>query len=166
MARYFSTKTYGNDRGLSACFRQWRATHSHCSLLHGYSLGFKFVFEADELDDKNWVQDFGGLSEIKEYLEHNFDHTLAVAEDDPHLEMFQKMAELGLQDKGGVCDIRVMPAVGCEAFAKMVYDYTEQWLEDQPNNVYKNLMGDEYPRVKLKSVECFEHSGNSAIYGD
>jgi hypothetical protein len=27
MAKFYSTKTYGNDRGLSCCFRQWRATH-------------------------------------------------------------------------------------------------------------------------------------------
>ncbi len=45
MAKYLSTKTYGNDRGLSCCFRQWRSTHSHCSLLHGYSIGIKLIFE-------------------------------------------------------------------------------------------------------------------------
>ena len=33
-----STKTYGHEEGLSCCFRQWRATHSHCRLLHGYAL--------------------------------------------------------------------------------------------------------------------------------
>ena len=36
---YRSTKTYGNERGLSCAFRQWRAD-SHCNLIHGYSLGF------------------------------------------------------------------------------------------------------------------------------
>ena len=51
MAKFYSTKTYGNDRGLSCCFRQWRSTHSHCSLLHGYSIGIKLIFECDTLDD-------------------------------------------------------------------------------------------------------------------
>ena len=60
MAKFYSTKTYGNDRGLSCCFRQWRATHSHCSTLHGYSIGIKLIFECDTLDDKNWCMDFGG----------------------------------------------------------------------------------------------------------
>ena len=50
--KYYSTKTYGNERGLSCAFRQWRAT-SHCNQIHGYSLGFRFIFEADELDDRN-----------------------------------------------------------------------------------------------------------------
>jgi 6-pyruvoyltetrahydropterin/6-carboxytetrahydropterin synthase len=55
MAKFYSTKTYGNDRGLSCAFRQWRSTHSHCSLIHGYSLGFKLIFECDSLDKRNWV---------------------------------------------------------------------------------------------------------------
>ena len=75
--KYQSTKTFGNDRGLSCAFRQPNATHSHCSLIHGYSLGFKFVFEADTLDDKNWVYDFGNTKWMKAFLEENFDHTIA-----------------------------------------------------------------------------------------
>ena len=67
--KYQSTKTYGNDRGFSCAFRQPKATHSHCSLIHGYSLGFKFVFEADHLDDKNLVYDFGNCGWIKNFLE-------------------------------------------------------------------------------------------------
>ena len=71
--KHQSTKTYGTDRGFSCAFRQPKATHSHCSLIHGYSLGFKFTFEADYLDDKNWVYDFGNCKWIKKYLEDNFD---------------------------------------------------------------------------------------------
>ena len=179
MARRYSTKTYGNDRGMSCCFRQWRATHSHCSLLHGYSLGFRFVFEAEQLDERNWVQDFGGLAEVKEYLEKMFDHTTVIAEDDPMLDRFKAMAgwsnnsELdGKPDEvsqhpyanQGAIDLRVVPAVGCEAFAEMVYAHVAHWLAHEPDNKYQNLLGDEYPRVHLKSVEVFEHDGNSAIF--
>jgi 6-pyruvoyltetrahydropterin/6-carboxytetrahydropterin synthase len=159
MPRYFSTKTYGNERGLSCCFRQHKAEHSHCSKLHGYSLGFRIKFEADELDDKNWVQDFGGLDEIYNYLKENFDHTFAVAEDDPELDAINTFA-------AKVANVKLMPAVGCEAFAQQVYDYVADWLKHQPDNTYENLMGDKHQRVKLHSVECFEHAGNSATYGD
>jgi len=179
MSRRFSTKTYGNDRGLSCTFRQHAATHSHCSLLHGYSLGFKFVFEAEQLDERNWVQDFGGLDEVKEFLEKTFDHTMIVAEDDPLLKHFQKMAgwsaikdmhgkadEVQVHPVGnkGVAKLVMMPAVGCEAFAEYVYAWTADWLRNDPTNKYQNLLGDEHPRVKLISVEVFEHAGNSAIY--
>ena len=159
MPRYYSTKTYGNDRGLSCAFRQHKATDSHCSKIHGYSLGFRLVFEADQLDDKNWVQDFGGLDEIYEYLKDTFDHTLAVAEDDPALAALQALGN-------EVATVRIMPAVGCEAFAEQVYTYIATWLRSNPDNVYENLMGDKHQRVKLNKVECFEHSGNSAAYGD
>lgn len=158
MAKYISTKTYGNDRGLSCCFRQWRSTHSHCSLLHGYSIGIKLIFECDTLDDKNWCMDFGGLKSFKEWADHMFDHTLVVAEDDPQLEMFKQMASLGLQDQGGVCDLRVVPAVGCEMFAKMAYDKMAQLLASG------NMRYPVNPTVRVKSVEVFEHGANSAIY--
>ena len=158
MAKYISTKTYGNDRGLSCCFRQWRSTHSHCSLLHGYSIGIKLIFESETLDDRNWVMDFGGLKAFKEWSEYMFDHTLVIAQDDPHLDMFQKMASLGLQDKGGVCDLRIVPAVGCEMFAKMAYDKMTELLASG------NMRYPVNPNVRVKSVEVFEHDANSAIY--
>ena len=50
MNKFYSSKTYGHERGLSAAFRQWRAD-SHCKFIHGYSLEFEFVFGANELDD-------------------------------------------------------------------------------------------------------------------
>ena len=158
MAKFYSTKTYGNDRGLSCCFRQWRSTHSHCSLLHGYSIGIKLIFECDTLDDKNWCMDFGGLKPFKAWADYMFDHTLVVAEDDPKLEMFKQMAELGLQDKGGVCDLRIVPAVGCEMFAKIAYDKMAELLASGNMNYPIN------PSVRVKSVEVFEHGANSAIY--
>jgi 6-pyruvoyltetrahydropterin/6-carboxytetrahydropterin synthase len=160
---YQSTKTFGHELGLSACFRQWRATHSHCSLLHGYALSFKFVFEADTLDDRNWVQDFGGLKELREGLRRNFDHTLAVAQDDPKLDELCALGGLGL------ADVRVFPAVGCEAFAKMAYDLAVLVVNDANEVEFQRLRAtvDQWPfksRVRVVSCECAEHGANSAIY--
>ena len=177
MAKFYSTKTYGNDRGLSCCFRQWRATHSHCSTLHGYSIGIKLIFECDTLDDKNWCMDFGGLKEFKAWADYMFDHTLVIAQDDPHLEKFQALASLGLNDVGGVCDIRIVEAVGCEKFSEVAFNTMQDILEtfqrgegwelkDQNGKTLK-LFGARYPvgkGVKLRSVEVFEHNANSAVY--
>jgi 6-pyruvoyltetrahydropterin/6-carboxytetrahydropterin synthase len=174
MAKYLSTKTYGNDRGLSCCFRQWRSTHSHCSLLHGYSIGIKLIFESETLDDRNWVMDFGGLKAFKEWSEYMFDHTLVIASDDPHRAMFEKMAELGLQDQGGVCDVRIVEGVGCEKFAELAFNTMKEILETFQNGKTWTLnskepkvFGCRYPvgqGVKLRSVEVFEHNANSAIF--
>lgn len=144
---FISTKTYGHDIGLSACFRQWRA-ESHCHLLHGYALAVRFEFEADELDVRNWVVDFGSLKGLKGMLEDTFDHTLLVAEDDPMKDELCQLAGLGL------ARCVVVPATGCEAFARMIYECAEQWLKDAGYA----------PRCRLRSVEVREHGANSAIY--
>ena len=84
---YYSTKRFS---GYSTCFRQWRATHSHCRFLHGYAMEFKVTFHGP-LDDRNWVMDFGAFKRngIKEHLSYMFDHTTVVAADDPALDTFQ-----------------------------------------------------------------------------
>ena len=172
MGKYYSTKTYGTDRGLSCCFRQWRASHSHCSTLHGYSIGIRLVFECDTLDDKNWAMDFGGLKEFKAWADHMFDHTLIIAQDDPHLEFFRKMSwmgdmpvsgvgsqpELKPHERGALCDLRVVEGVGCEMFARLCYDKMAELLASG------TMLYPINPTVRIKSAEVFEHAGNSAIY--
>lgn len=144
---YQSTKKYGHDVGFSCAFRQWRAD-SHCRLLHGYALSFKFVFSATELDSRNWVADFGGFKSLKGLLEDTFDHTTVVAQDDPQMEWFEE------GHRRGLLKLVTVEAGGCEAFAKLVYEVAEQWLKDAG-------YGD---RVHLDSVEVAEHGANSAIY--
>jgi 6-pyruvoyltetrahydropterin/6-carboxytetrahydropterin synthase len=148
MPKYYSTKTFGTDRGFSCCFRQPAATHSHCSLLHGYSLGFKFVFEADQLDHRNWVWDFGNTGWVKDWIEKNFDHTVAVDVDDPH---YQDLFEL--QKSTGILRLVPMKGVGCEKFAEHTYNF-----------VASKVQADSHGRVRLVSVEVFEHGANSAVY--
>lgn len=142
---YYSTKTYGHERGLSCCFRQWRAD-SHCNMMHGYALAFSFKFEASTLDHNNWVVDFGGLKWLKAWLENQFDHTTLVAQDDPEMETFCMLHNKKL------IDMRVIPGVGCEKTAEYVFDH----VASQIDSLYAG-------RVKLISVEVREHPGNSAI---
>jgi 6-pyruvoyltetrahydropterin/6-carboxytetrahydropterin synthase len=120
--------------------------------------------------------DFGGLKAFKDWSEYTFDHTLVVASDDPHLEKFQQLAALGLQAQGGICDLRIVPAVGCEKFAELAYKTMDDILRTFQKGEEWVLMGHKGPikayearypvgkGVKLKSVEVFEHEGNSAIY--
>lgn len=144
---HISTKTYGHEVGLSCAFRQWRA-ESHCRFLHGYAIAVRLEFEADELDVRNWVVDFGSLKSFKHQLETIFDHKTLVAEDDPKLPMFEVM------DREGMIQLMRVEATGCEAFAKAIYDLAVWWLKD---NGYA-------PRVRMRSVEVREHGANSAIY--
>jgi len=142
--KYRSTKSYP-DLGPVA-YRQHKAD-SHCNLIHGYSLGFKFTFESDTLDARNWVVDFGSLRPLKELLESQFDHTLLVAEDDPHIDWYREA------HNRKIARVVELPALGCEAIADMVFEYTEGWLKEAG-------YGD---RVRLVEVEVFEHAKNSAM---
>lgn len=144
---YRSTKTFGHDLGLSAAFRQWRASHSHCRYLHGYALAVTLTFEADDLDARHWVVDFGGLKAVKRWLEDTFDHKTLVAKDDPAIEAFRALHTAGL------IDLVEVEAVGCEQFAAMIARHVSAWLE--------GVCGD---RVRLVGVEVREHGANSAAW--
>lgn len=145
---FVSTKTYGAERGYAVAYRQWRAD-SHCNLIHGYALSFHFEFEADDLDARNWVCDFGGFRTLKEKLDDWFDHTCLVAEDDPEFSTFQSLHERKL------IKMTVVERTGCEGLAKFLYAYLEEiWL---PENGY----GD---RVRTRLVEVRETPSNAARY--
>jgi 6-pyruvoyltetrahydropterin/6-carboxytetrahydropterin synthase len=103
--------------------------------------------------------DFGGLKEFKAWADYMFDHTLVIAQDDPHLETFQKLNEIGGGFKdSGLCDLRIVEGVGCEMFAKLCYDKMAELIASGTMRYPIN------PTVRVKSVEVFEHGANSATY--
>ena len=96
MGKFQSTKVFD---GFSCVFRQWKAETTHCKYVHGYGVSFKVWFEGD-LDERNWVWDFGGMKRAKtqidgmsakEWMDYMFDHTMIIAEDDPFIESFKLM---------------------------------------------------------------------------
>jgi 6-pyruvoyltetrahydropterin/6-carboxytetrahydropterin synthase len=141
--KFKSTKRFS---GFPCTHRQWRA-ESHCRFVHGYSREFYFEFEAKELTKEGWVVDFGGLKEIKKWLEHVFDHTFLVAQDDPQLSVFQK-----LNDEGTI-QLRLLPNPGMEGSALYVYE--------EASKILKKLYGD---RAWISLVQVSENEKNSAIY--
>lgn len=131
----------------SCAFRQPQAK-SHCQFLHGYRLTAKFWFEANELDENNWVVDFGALKGLKQLLEKQFDHTTCISSSDPHIETFKKLEKLG------VCDLRIMDGgVGIEKFAEFCHTAADSYVDELTQG-----------RCKCIMVEVFEHEKNSAIY--
>lgn len=152
MNKFQSTKLFD---GFSCVFRQWRAEDTHCKYLHGYSVSFRIWFEG-ELDERNWVMDFGfskrskgridGLSP-KAWMESMFDHTTIIADDDPHLYQFQKM------NTDGIIQLRILPAVGAEQFAKYIFGKINTFVLAETKN-----------RVKVVKVEVYENERNSASY--
>ncbi len=147
-----STKLFD---GYSTVFRQWKAEGTHCRFLHGYGISFRVWFEG-ELDERNWVWDFGGMKRAKgtidgknpkAWMDYMFDHTTIVAEDDPGLGGFKTMDQLG------IIQLRIIPAVGAEQFAKFIFEKLNAFVQEETNG-----------RVKVARVEFMEHSKNTAIY--
>ena len=152
MGNYKSTKLFD---GYSTCFRQWKAETTHCKFLHGYAISFRVWFEG-QLDERNWVWDFGGMKRAKntiegmtpkDYFAWLLDHTTVIAEDDPYLELFKQM------DKDGIIQLRILPAVGCEKFAEHLYSIINEFLQKETSG-----------RVRAVKVEVYEHERNSASF--
>jgi len=152
MAKFQSTKLFD---GFSTVFRQWKAEDTHCKFLHGYGVSFRVWFEG-ELDERNWVWDFGGMKRAKgtidgknpkEWMDYMFDHTTIVATDDPGIGGFRTMNELG------IIQLRELEAVGAEQFAKYIYDKLNTFIQEETDG-----------RVSVTRVEFMEHSKNTAIY--
>jgi 6-pyruvoyltetrahydropterin/6-carboxytetrahydropterin synthase len=138
-----STKRF---TGFPCTHRQWRA-ESHCRFVHGYSREFHFEFAASELTKEGWVVDFGGLKELKQWLDQFFDHTFLIAQDDPELEAFKAL------DNRGAIQLRVLPNPGMEGSAEYVYLEATKILE--------SLYG---KRAWITKVEVRENDKNSAIF--
>jgi 6-pyruvoyltetrahydropterin/6-carboxytetrahydropterin synthase len=152
MEKFQSTKVFD---GYSCVFRQWKAEGTHCKFLHGYGVSFKVWFEGD-LDYRNWVWDFGGMKRAKgtidgmnpkAWMDYMFDHTTIMAEDDSLLGTFKTL------DATGAVQLRILPAVGAEKFAKYIYEKLNIFVQEETNG-----------RVKVVQVEFREHEKNTAIY--
>ena len=132
----------------SCAFRQPKA-ESHCRFLHGYRLTAKFWFKANQLDENNWVVDFGSLSHLKKILKKQFDHTTVIDKDDPYIDQFVELNNLD------ILDLRLMNGVGIEKFAEYCFKISNNFIKEQSEG-----------RCWVDSVEVFEHENNSAIHTD
>ena len=149
---YQSTKLFD---GFSCCFRQWKAESTHCRFMHGYGVSFRVTFEGD-LDERNWVWDFGGMKRAKtqidgmspkEWMDHMFDHTVIMASDDPSLPTFQVL------DQVGIVQLRTVEATGAEKFAEFIFHKLNRFVLTETQD-----------RVRVAQVEFMEHGKNTAIY--
>ena len=154
MGKFQSSKVFD---GFSTVFRQWKAEDTHCRFIHGYGISFKVYFEGD-LDERNWVWDFGGMKRAKgtidgmspkAWMDFMFDHTIIVAEDDPYAKAFSQMQE------AGVAQVRFIPATGAEKFAEYIYSNINEFVKTETDG-----------RVRVTKVKFMEHGKNAAYYSE
>ena len=136
---FTSSKRFGP---ISTGHRQWRH-EGHCAFVHGYGRIVEITFGSKSLDNRGWVVDFGSLKWVKSFLESEWDHRLLLAHDDPELEIFKELDDLG------IVDINILPeeyGPGIEHSAKYVFDYVDKEL--------KKITLD---RCFVESVKVYEH---------
>lgn len=148
--------------GFAAAHRQHRHD-GHCALIHGHNWSFEFTFEALELDENEFVLDFGKLKWLKAYLTEQFDHTLLLNEDDPQLVYLRSVLDNGPCAEGTVlAHIVVVPNCGAEGLAKYLHRAVDSRLA---NPVYCPEAEDYIVRqVRVLSVVVWEDDKNSAAY--
>jgi 6-pyruvoyltetrahydropterin/6-carboxytetrahydropterin synthase len=83
----------------------------------------------------------------KVWMDYMFDHTTIMAEDDPLLDTFKTL------DATGAVQLRILPAVGAEQFAKYIYEKLNTFIQEETQG-----------RVKIIQVEFREHEKNTAFY--
>ena len=132
--------------GYPCCHRQWRH-RGHCRFVHGYSRSFLLHFAATELDPCGFVVDFSSLRPLEQQLRTQFDHTFLVNADDPLMKEWERLHELG------ALDLRVMPNVGMETTAELVWTWTNQLLQERDGG-----------RTCCWSVEARENTRNTGYF--
>ena len=154
MGKFQSSKIFD---GFSTVFRQHTAEETHCRFVHGYGISFKVYFEG-ELDNRNWVWDFGGMKRAKTlidgmqpkaWMDYMFDHTMVIAEDDPAINAFKQM------ETAGVAQVRIIPATGAEKFAEFIFNKVNPFVFEETGG-----------RVRVTKVKFMEHGKNAAYYGE
>lgn len=117
----------------------------HCFFNHGHNWDVEITFTASELDENNFVIDFGKLDFIKDYFK-KFDHSTVVANSDVEfLDMVTKYPQF--------FQIVTMEDVSCEGLAKQLF---------KDLNAIVKLHTSQ--RVWITRVKVFEDLKNSATF--
>ena len=161
---YTCTKTFDC---VSTAHRNWRAKNNpnrdskKCSYIHGYTKTFTFVFGCDDLDEFNWVYDYGTTSngkeertmtKIKNFIQNELDHGVTTDSQDPMLPKLFEMHDLELI-KLIVIPVENGQSGSVEGLCRYLYNTFDPMLRKESNN-----------RVWIESVTISEHHKNSSTY--
>ena len=107
---------------------------------------FKFVFGASELDERNWVVDFGGLKP-KHGLKIHLTAKVVLDEKDHSCIHFETLEQAKL------AELTILDGVGVEMFAYHAWKFANDFVKEMTEG-----------RCWCESAECAEHGANSALY--
>lgn len=151
---------------VSTAHRNWRAASNtnrdskKCSLIHGYTKTFTFVFGCEELDEFQWVYDYGTTStgkertmtKLKNFINNDLDHGVTTDSDDPKLSLLEEMHDNELI-KLIVIPVENGASGSVEGLCRYIYNVFDPQLREETNG-----------RVWIESVTISEHHKNSSTF--
>lgn len=162
---YTSTKTFDC---ISTAHRNWRARNNpsrdsrKCAYIHGYTKTFTFVFGCSELDDYQWVQDYGTSSSnpdkprtmtlIKQFIQDDLDHGVTTDSHDPMLLKLKEMHDLELI-KLIVIPVENGQSGSVEGLCRYLFNRFDPLLQEETGG-----------RCWIQSITVSEHHKNSSTY--
>lgn len=118
-----------------------------CSSWHGYDRSVKMTF-AGRVDKYGWIVPFGGLREVKKFIEYYFDHTAVIPANDPRKDELIRISE---EMNPPMFRYRVLPyGVSMEMSALFVWEQVNPYILNVTNE-----------RCYLERVEIIEHDSNA-----
>ncbi len=89
-----------------------------CRYLHGHNGRAIITIEAEQLDERGMVLDFGDIKRVvTSWIDNNLDHRMLLRKDDPFVALLQKAGEpLYLMDENPTA----------ENIARLIFDITKQ----------------------------------------
>lgn len=132
--QYFDTKEDGSP--------------GDCASLHGYDRSVELTFSG-EVDKQGWLVPFGGLKEVKDFIEYYLDHTSLFPANDPRIATIPA----SMVAPGGVLGtMRILPyGVSMEMTSLFLWEHINPYIDHITHG-----------RCYLSKVQCFEHERNTA----
>lgn len=151
MLEVHSTKKYLNmPCGHAQHFhRNEDGSVGNCAAVHGYDRSVEITFSG-EVDEHGWVVAFGGLKEVKDFLEYYLDHVTLLPADDLRI----KTMPPELYNSGGLlATLRILPyGVSMEMTAVFLWERITSYITHITEG-----------RCYVSKLQVFEHERNTGF---
>lgn len=115
-----------------------------CNNIHGHNYKVDVYIGSLELDDMGMVIDFGDLSQLKDWINSNWDHSIIINEDDQEIKSLLKNSIFRIYEMKG------NPTA--ENMAKFLFEKFSSLLKDD--------------RLAIAQIEIYENDDSVAGYYD
>lgn len=142
------SRIYDGPEKFSFTYRE-RSSDGREGRLKGCLMYVRLIFEFLDQDLMLTISRmFDEKNGLDDWLKETFSNTTCIDESDSLIGRFRELDGLGM------IDLRVLPGVGKERFAEIIWQRANGWLHEQGL----------FPRITIKTVEVQENQRVGALY--